>query len=317
LAISKKAVLLDNTSAEAYKALGLSYGMSGFIDSNMESYTKALKLNPNLFSAMTNLAGTHSELGELCKGLQLLKKAAVIAPTQPTSHAGMGDIYRLIGESKRAEREFKIALDLQFDNNDVYVIVTDYYLINNRGREAKDLMSKLVTLNFDNSVILERAGYVAAITGDLTTAKEYYQRSLSIRATSETINDSSGGIMFGYILMKEGKRNQAERILEKEKIFRNNYLKSGGRGPGAEYNLARIYAIQGNKQEAFTHLERAIDKGKVDYQWTLIEPQFENIRNNEEFKKLIAQMKAKVDEQRKLIEQMEKEESHNKLDQIE
>ena len=307
LGISKKAISLDSTSAEAYKALGLSYGILGFIDSNMQSYSNALKLNPNLFTAMTNLGGTYLYLGELYKGLQLAKKAAVIAPTQPTSHAGMGVIYRLIGESERAEREFKIASDLQFDNGDVYVNVTDYFLMNNRGREANNLMSKLVALNSDNSIILERAGDVAAMTGDFPKAREYYQRSLSIQARRETTNDSSGGIMLGYILVKEGKRNQAEKILEKQKMLRNNYLKNGGQGPGAEYHLSLIYAIQGNKKEAFTHLQRAIDRGSVDYQATLIDPEFENIRNDEEFKKLITQMKAKVDEQKSLIEAMEKE----------
>jgi tetratricopeptide (TPR) repeat protein len=275
----------------------------------MESYTNALRLNPNLFSAMTNLAGIYLELGELCKGQQLLKKAAVIAPTQPTSHAGLGIIYRLIGESQKAEQEFNIALDLQYDNTDICEQVTKYYLIYNRSREAKDLMIKLVTLNSDNPTILEWAGYFAAVIGDLPKAKEYCQRSLSIRATREVINDSSGGIMFGYILMKEGKRNQAERILEKEKIRRNNYLINGGKFPGAEYKLSSIYAIQGKKKEALTHLQRAIDRGNLDYQWALIDPQFENIHNDKEFINMIAQMKAKVDEQRKLIEQMEKEES--------
>ena len=108
--------------------------------------------------------------------------------------------------------------------------------------------------------------------------------------------------------MKEGKRVQAEKILTKEMIIAKENMERGIQGGLPEYTLACIFAIQGKKNEAYTYLEKAIERGRRDYQIAVRDPQFENIRNDEEFKKLIAQMKAKVDEQKKLIEQMEKAE---------
>lgn len=309
MTMSKKAIELDNSSAEAYKALGLVYIWQKYYDSSISANIRAVELNPNYWSAISNLGSGYFSLGELGQALPWFHKAKLIAPMLAGPYASLGYFYRLVGEYGKAEQFLRKASDLQLDDVDVYQGLTAFYLSQVKDKESNELMDRLSSLNADNPAILEWAGYVAAMTGELTKSKEYYQRSLSIRASNETINDSSGGTMLAYIFMKEGKRVQAEKILTKEMIFAKENIKKGVQGGVPEYTLACVFAMQGKKKEVNTYLEKAIERGQRDYQMAVRNPRFENIRNDEEFKKLISQMKAKVDEQRKLIEQMEKEES--------
>jgi TolB-like protein len=309
LTVSKKAIELDNSSAEAYKALGLVYIFKGYYDSSISANLRAVELNPNYWPAIGNIGYNYYTLGELCQSLRWYNRAVHGAPMLPLSYASTGNIYRLVGEYGKAEQYLRKASDLQFDESDTYQRESMLYLSMGRNREAADLINTLSASISDNPRFHEWAGYVTSMMGDLTKAKEYYQRSLSLRASNETINDSSGGTMLAYIFIKEGKPGQAEKILTKEMILAKEDIKRGVQGGRPEYTFAVIYAMRGEKKDAFTYLEKAIERGQRDYQMAVRDPRFENIRNDEEFKKLIAQMKAKCDEQKKLIEQMEKEES--------
>ena len=296
MAVSRKAIELDSSSAEAYKALGLVYIWEGYYDSSIAANLNAVKLNPNYWIAIHNIGAAYSNLGELAQSVPWFKQAMPMAPQVPVHSAWLGNVYRMVGEDRKAEEYLRKASDLQSDEQSVYRNMTRFYLSQGKDRDATELMNKLCALYSDNANILEWGGYVAAMSGDLTKAKEYYRRS-------------RGGTMLGHIFMKEGERTQAEKILSKEGITAGENMNCGVQGGGPEYTLACVYAIQGKKKEACTYLEKAIERGVKDYRLTVRDPRFERIRDDEEFKDLIARMKAKADEQKKLIDAMETDEA--------
>ncbi len=303
---STKAITLDKNSSMAYLSLALVYYLEGFINKSIEASLKSKELSHH---ADNVIASSYFTLGELSKSLQYFKECLLIEPIHVGEQSAIGDIYRIIGDTRKAEHFIKKDSELQFDHPAVYFYTIRYYLSQGRDYEAKELINKLSDLNVDNPIFFKHAGYVSAMTKNLIEAKQYYQRSLALRSSSETINDSSGGTMWGYILMKEAKRDQVQKVLSKEEKLAMEQVQRGCQRGDPELTLSMIYAIKGKKKEAYTYLQKAIVGGQRDYQLILRDPRFENIRNDEEFKKLIAQMKAKVDEQKKLIEQMEKEES--------
>ena len=307
--VINKSIEIDSSSAEAYKALGNVYLLKGYKDSSLTAYLRAVKFNSNYLPAITQVGRAYFLRGEFSKSIPWYNNAIHGDPLIAGTYANLGNVYRIVGKFEKAEQYLRKASDLQFDNKAVFMYLTQFYLSQGRDREATDIRMRIVASDYHNPSILEWAGDVAAVTGNLTDARQYYQRSLALRAPNETINDSSGGTMLAYIYMKEGKRIRAEKILTKEMILSKEYIKGGSQGSLPEYTLAMICAIRGERKDACTYIEKAIEMGGRDYQMVVRDPRFENIRNDEEFKKLIAQMKAKVDEQRKLIEQMEKEES--------
>ena len=70
-----------------------------------------------------------------------------------------------------------------------------------------------------------------------------------------------------------------------------------------------IHAIEGQKEKAFYYLNKAIEFGYLDYRQFQIWPMLESLRNDDQFKQMVAQMKSKVDLQRIKVEEMEKAES--------
>ena len=69
------------------------------------------------------------------------------------------------------------------------------------------------------------------------------------------------------------------------------------------FDIAAVHSIQGNKAEALKWLEKAITAGWRDYGTGFLSPQLENLQNDGQFKKMMAQLKARVDEMRKHVEE--------------
>ncbi len=73
--------------------------------------------------------------------------------------------------------------------------------------------------------------------------------------------------------------------------------------------MASIYAVQGNKEEAVRWLQKAVDAGWREYHYASRYPLFENIRDDERFKRIMNETKAKVAEMRRRVEQLERDSS--------
>lgn len=84
-------------------------------------------------------------------------------------------------------------------------------------------------------------------------------------------------------------------------------LEQGNETSDVLYGLAEDNVMQGNKAGAYKWLQKAIDAGWRNYRWAEIDPLLENMRNEDRFKQMIADVKAKVDEMRKRAEEMEKQ----------
>jgi hypothetical protein len=69
-----------------------------------------------------------------------------------------------------------------------------------------------------------------------------------------------------------------------------------------------VRSLSESKEEALTWLKKAIEAGWRDYQMALLDPWLENLRGNEQFGEMMAHVKARVDEMRKRVEEMERKE---------
>jgi hypothetical protein len=86
-------------------------------------------------------------------------------------------------------------------------------------------------------------------------------------------------------------------------------LKNFPDDPSIPYDIAALEVIRNNKPAAYKRLKETIDKGFLEYWMFQLDPLFESLRNDETFLQMIAQMKVKVDERRRLIEEMDKKET--------
>ena len=80
-------------------------------------------------------------------------------------------------------------------------------------------------------------------------------------------------------------------------------IEEGADYPDPYYDLAAINAIQGHKEEAYNWLQQAIALGWREYPFTLNDPLFENMRHDERFRQMMAQIKAEVDAMRRRVKE--------------
>jgi pyruvate/2-oxoacid:ferredoxin oxidoreductase beta subunit len=80
-------------------------------------------------------------------------------------------------------------------------------------------------------------------------------------------------------------------------------LEQGNEFWAAPYYIAAVHAIQGNKEEAYKWLKKAIDSGWRNFRLGSRNPLLENLREDEQFKQMMAQVKEMVDKMRRKIEE--------------
>ena len=70
------------------------------------------------------------------------------------------------------------------------------------------------------------------------------------------------------------------------------------------YAIAAINAIQVNRKEAYQWLQKAIEIGWRNFRFYSKDPMFESLHGDEQFKKMMAEVKSMVDEMRKRVEKI-------------
>jgi hypothetical protein len=119
---------------------------------------------------------------------------------------------------------------------------------------------------------------------------EYYKRSGRLNVEAYRI---------GYTFWQAGKYEEAEsfynqHIKDCEELIRLN--REGGQMKFAQYDLACIYSVRGDKAKALQYLNEYSNRNytrPIELSLTKNDPMFANIRNEERFKDLIRKMEAK------------------------
>ena len=79
-------------------------------------------------------------------------------------------------------------------------------------------------------------------------------------------------------------------------------LEEGDEFYGTYHTIAAIHAAQGEKEEAYQWLQKAIDAGYRDYRFASKNPLFESLHGDQRFEDMMADLKAMVDEMRRRLE---------------
>ncbi|HVP56614.1 MAG TPA: protein kinase [bacterium] len=299
---AEKAIAVDRNCAEAHKALGLAYGGKGFVDRALAAYEKAIEIDPNHAPAVFNAASTYAAIGEFDKAVPRLRRTLTLESLDAFTYAFLGDTYRLLGDFSRAEEFFEKMSEVQPDLDEGCCLKALFLIAQGGHSRAKELMASLVTAHPDNPVVLRTAGAVVALTGDLATAKQYYERAVEFGPAGVTDWYMSGGGGLGLILAREGKRNEAQRLLSRAEAALEKAVENGNAFPSVRYELAGICATKGKKTEAYAWLRKAIEAGWRDYQIGLIDPWLESLRSDDQFQQMMDGVKAMTKDMRRRVE---------------
>jgi len=268
---------------------------------------KVLELNPNN-SYGTNLLGNYLlRQDEYERAIDLILKGATLT----VGELDDSDLDQQLGyfldnlDKKQAYHYFQRALEINPENAPLYEALGncsryfgEYDRMIEYALEYRKLRPDLVNANDGLAIAYMWAGRFEE------SEKVYEEMLHAISEFSSTYMVYSFKHRLGYAKMKNGKEAEGREILESQrdtllKAIQRQEVNSSGNGD--YYDLALIYAVLSQKEEALNYLREARDHEKEGAFYRLdflqSDPMLDNLREEPEFREML---EAKVKEQEEI-----------------
>ncbi len=323
----EKAVALAPHRPEGYLALGF-YELSVPLDFTraLEQFEKGLRVAPGDASALRSTALAEEYLGRWDAAVEHLREAERLDPRSVETLRRLGDaLLRLrrysgardaldrglaltpatlnlieykamtyLGEGELAgARAVLKAAPKEVEPTALVAYLTNYNdLVWVLDEGQRELLMRLTPSAFDDDrgawgICLVQA---YALKGDAANVHTYAEeaRKAFEEQLREAPNDGQRHVLLGLVLAHLGRKEEAVREGQRG-VALDPISKDARDGPYTQHQLVRIYMLVGEPEKALDQLEPLL---KVPYLlspgWLRIDPNFEPLRKNPRFQKLVA-----------------------------
>ena len=269
------AISLNPNDARAYRFLGLLYhGRFDYVQSII-NYSKAEKLEHDSYELLIlkgKMTEFYLDIGDYTSAELTINEMITLDPDHPTGYP-----YMWLGWLNSVQGKF--------DN-------------------AIEAYQKVLQLFPENNFFLRKQAETYAYIKRFSESAEYWMKARE-KMNVDGLNIRRYNHRYAYTLWMNGKKRDAEQIFNefisdcKEWISGDSVTENSG----ISYNLAGTYSFLGNKEEALKWLEKQENEGFTiqDFpgflyayeNFILFDPLFENIRNEEKFKRIVARAQEK------------------------
>jgi tetratricopeptide (TPR) repeat protein len=147
-----RAIELDpDDAALAYYSLGVVYNDQGNLTKAIESYEKAIKINPDAAGAYNNLGLAYKDQGNLTKAIQYYKKAIELDPDAAKAYNNLGIVYANQGNHTKAIEYYKKTIELDPDDAEAYYNLGLTYYLQGNYTKAIQYYKKAIELDPDDA----------------------------------------------------------------------------------------------------------------------------------------------------------------------
>jgi tetratricopeptide (TPR) repeat protein len=317
LVYADRAIDLDPEFNRSYGMKGYSCLGKGDADLALKYFFKAISLPPQddwwlayhvaigqVYSRRKN--GVIKALPYLRKGIEKKESQYV-----STGYRVLCQAYLDIGDYQTASQYLAKNPDLERSCLD---IILSYQLMTIQGNfkaalESTDSLCQLAECQASCASAMFEA---SVLLGEFKEAEQYFFQLQDVVAKLDpslyknilTIYlTEAGNIYLGYVYKQLGRTEEAEKVFaEQIKMLQSSENRNG------YYDLAKIYAFQGNKKLALKYLaeyaKRGFTRGLHDF--ILIDPFFESLRDDPDFQAIAKQAQEEKAAMRAQVRDMEK-----------
>jgi serine/threonine protein kinase/Tfp pilus assembly protein PilF len=243
---------------------------------------RALELDETLSEAHTSLARVMAVYDWDWPGAEKeFRRAIELNPRDALAHQWYGGYFELMGRRDEALAERKKALDLDplslASNSELglaYYFARDYDKAIEQFRMALELDPNFPLATAQLPVNYDLKGmYDQAIAG--------FQKLATQRGDTRWSNALAG---LGHAYAMSGKKAEARAVLaELKQRSQQEYVPAD--------SIALVYTGLGEKDEAFTWLEKAYEDHAFKMAWLKVEPQWDSLRSDPRFADLLRRMR--------------------------
>jgi serine/threonine-protein kinase len=281
----QKAIHLDTSFALAHSALGACYAnrvFKGFGDAEdyeraEDAFSEALALDPELVEARMLMVFIYLSRGEKQKAREEVARLRRKAPNEASIYFVKATLHRLDGEYDRALRSWDRLAKL----DPAARVVASYnrariFAYQGRYDEAINELDQGSAIEPDHPLIKTFRARIMYYQGEAAAAANVLREVLEHNPGLDGVRP-----IYAMCLSKlgdhEGARAQlSERVLEVADADHD-----------IAYWTASVYALEDERDEAFKWLERAIDLGNENRAWFEADSNWDGLRDDERFQKLM------------------------------
>jgi adenylate cyclase len=309
----QKALALDPLSIVINTNVAFYHTQFGKFDEAMRLFEKIIKINPTAAQGYLGKARLYwAVYGRLDEAVPWMRKAVSLDPNSPQYNAFFGGLYLALGDEVRAECWIDRAMKVGPESIMPNLLKAYLHLVRNEDEQAFSIIPKVLNIDPTNGNALTFLSGRHIKAANYEKARAVYEQAFPalLEDDEPEINRANyrEALDLAYVLQLNGELERADMLLESSLAYIRSGITRLDFG-GYKINDVRIYAMQGEKQQALTSLRRAIDEGWRDAWWYFMEidPSLGSIRNEPEFQSMLAEIKADMAEQLSRVKAMEKE----------
>ena len=271
------AVMLDDTRAQSYKALGTAHYVAGHLSQALSANLKAVQLEPDFIEAQANLGYIYSERGELRNALERHLKVYQLNPDHQVNWFHIALTTARLGQSEIAKRWYQKVLAARPD----YHLATAHYsrllLSENQSEHAFSLLRQAEQLSPDSVNVLKALSEYHLLSQGIEQAKPWIHK-LHLLSSGE---NRLYGELLGLLTA------EASDITAIQRWYEDHSGDYNERALG-NIQLAMAATALGSHDMALRHLAQAIELGWRDRHYLINMPLLAPLRELPRFERVLA-----------------------------
>jgi serine/threonine protein kinase/tetratricopeptide (TPR) repeat protein len=297
---AREAVHLAPTSGEARRALaGIMY-LKGDVAAAVQEALNTVEAAGPDESVAALLGATYSSLGRPDRALAWYEVARHCESRPGEYDSLIGDCWVDLEEDAKAEAYYHQSADLRPDRPQGWVGACRLHLLKREFESARQSYQTNLRHHSDHAFAKQIAAQTEFFARNFPEAEKLYTELLST-------DPDGGGAFYGAIsydsalarlaaARSDGAR--AQTLLDKSNTREISTIKGLQPDANGLFHLAAIASIRGERATAIHQLQAATAAGWVDYRSLILDPRFDQVRDDPDFQTILNALRSKIAEMR-------------------
>ena len=232
-------------SAVLYNMMGAAKEGIGRPEEAIDSYSKAISINPNFVEAYNNMGNALKDQGKLKEALQAYTKAISIKPNFAEAHYNLGNAFKEQGKLERAIEAYNKAISIKPDFAETYYNIGITLKDQGKLEEAIEPFTKAIAIRPDYAEAYFNMGITLIDQGKLEEAREAFTKAISSKPDYAEAHRILSTIK-QYTL-------EDEHFLQVKEIYRSGLMSEAARCQ-LSFALAKMYEDIGDIEKSLSFL---------------------------------------------------------------
>jgi serine/threonine protein kinase/tetratricopeptide (TPR) repeat protein len=291
-----EAIRLGPNRSEAHRAMAMVFEKKGEFERAQEEIYRAIDIEGLQERLASHLGAIAVMMGRPDRALRWSQIASQWQSRPATYEHLMGDCLVELGLDEQAEIAYRRVTDLQPEMPEGWMGLCHLRLLQGDIATARKLW-------IENGGRYENFELARQMGAQVEFFTQHYDEATKLYA-SLAGNAPDGGVHFygtvsyksalGTLLQLTGKGDEGGAVLRERLDALQRQLETAPRNSQMLYEAAAIESSLGAQDRAVKHFMAAAACGWTDYRSPVIDPRFENVRTNEQFREAIDAIRQKV-----------------------